>query len=90
MDVDRRSTKIPGPPLALKQLSASVIRFLSHCSSSVSRWRNLVSNNQMPTVQEANVARKRKAASPVKDGPDAKRQTPEEVANEAAAKAPQV
>lgn len=61
MDVDRRSTKIPGPPLALKQLSAS----------------------------EANAARKRKAASPVKDGPDAKRPAPVEIANDAAAKAPQ-
>ncbi len=50
----------------------------------------LASVDQMSTVQEANVARKRKAASPVKDGPDAKRQTPVEVANDAAAKAPQV
>lgn len=46
--------------------------------------------DQISTVQEANVARKRKAASPVKDGPDAKRQAPVEVANDAAAKAPQV
>ena len=50
----------------------------------------LASVYQMSTVQEANVARKRKAASPVKDGPDAKRQAPVDVANDAAAKAPQV
>ena len=41
-------------------------------------------------LQEANVARKRKAASPVKDGPDAKRQAPLEVAIDAAMKAPVV
>ena len=29
MDVDRRSTKIPGPPLALKQLTASVSEHLN-------------------------------------------------------------
>lgn len=50
----------------------------------------LASVNQLSTVQEANAARKRKAASPVKDGPDAKRPTPVEIANDAAAKAPQV
>ena len=40
-------------------------------------------------VQEANVARKRKAASPVKNGPEAKRPTPPETAAETA-KCPQV
>lgn len=60
MDTDRRCTKIPGPPAALKQLTAS----------------------------EANVARKRKAASPVKDGPEAKRQASAEACNDAA-KGPQ-
>ncbi|KAL3149974.1 hypothetical protein ABBQ38_013330 [Trebouxia sp. C0009 RCD-2024] len=61
MEVDRRSTKIPGPPAALKQLTAS----------------------------EANVARKRKAASPMKDGPVAKRQAPVETGCDTATNAPQ-
>ena len=41
-------------------------------------------------VQEANVARKRKAHSPVKDGPEAKRQVPLENSCDTATKAPQV
>lgn len=41
-------------------------------------------------VQEANVARKRKAASPVKDGPESKRQVPLENGCDTATKAPQV
>ena len=41
------------------------------------------------TLQEANGARKRKAASPAKEGPDCKRQTPVDVTGDAAAKAPQ-
>lgn len=41
-------------------------------------------------VQEANIARKRKAASPVKDGPDAKRQVPIENGCDTATKTPQV
>ena len=41
-------------------------------------------------MQEANVARKRKAASPVKDGPEAKRQVPLENGCDTATKASQV
>lgn len=44
----------------------------------------------LSSAQEANVARKRKAASPMKDGPVAKRQAPVETGCDTATNAPQV